>query len=58
MNQMPKKNIEIIENDAFSYDGYQVVHGEFFSHTCEPSFTFNNYRVSEILPILIMCRYW
>lgn len=45
MNQMPRKNIEIIENDAFSYDGYQVVHGEFFSHTCEPSFTFNNYRV-------------
>lgn len=33
-------------DDAFSYDGYQVVRGEFFAHTFEPSFTFNNYKVS------------
>ena len=30
----------------FSFDGYQVVRGEFFAHTFEPSFTFNNYKVS------------
>lgn len=37
---------EIIEDTEFSYDGYQVVRGEFFAHTFEPSFTFNNYKVS------------
>ena len=36
--------IEIIEDDAFSYEGYQVVRGEFFAHVYEPSFTFNNYK--------------
>lgn len=36
----------MIEDDAFSYDGYQVVRGEFFTHIFEPSFTFNNYKVS------------
>jgi hypothetical protein len=35
-----------LEDDAFSYEGYQVVHGEFFSHTFEPAFTLNNYKVS------------
>lgn len=53
---MPNKNIttvpppehsfmEIIENNSFTYDGYQVVRGEFFSHIHEPSFTFNNNKV-------------
>lgn len=37
---------DIIEDDAFSYEGYQVVRGEFFAHIYEPSFTFNNYKVS------------
>ena len=32
-------------DDAFSYDGYQVVRGEFFSHIYEPSITFNNNKV-------------
>ena len=36
----------IIEDDAFSYEGYQVVRGEFFAHIFEPSFTFNSYKVS------------
>ena len=36
----------IIEDDAFSYEGYQVVRGEFFAHIYEPSFTFNSYKVS------------
>lgn len=35
-----------LEDDAFSYEGYQVVHGEFFSHTFEPAFTLNSYKVS------------
>ncbi|WP_310602756.1 integrase [Anaerosporobacter sp.] len=47
MNETTRyKEMEIIEDDAFSYDGYQVVRGEFFAHVFEPSFTFNNYRVS------------
>lgn len=33
-------------DDAFSYDGYQVVRGEFFAHVYEPSVTFSNCRVS------------
>lgn len=40
------KDMEIIDDDAFDYDGYQVVRGEFFAHTYEPSFTFNKYKVS------------
>lgn len=35
-----------VQDDAFSYDGYQVVRGEFFSHIYEPSITFNNCKVS------------
>jgi hypothetical protein len=40
------RDIEVIEEDAFSYDGYQVVRGEFFAHTYEPSFTLSNCKVS------------
>lgn len=32
-----KNTIPVTEDDAFSYDGYQVVRGEFFAHTYEPS---------------------
>ena len=35
-----------IEDDDFSYDGYQVVRREFFSHVFEPSITFSNCKVS------------
>ncbi|MCC8014869.1 MAG: integrase [Eubacterium sp.] len=35
----------IAENENFSYDGYQVVRGEFFAHIKEPSITFNNCKV-------------
>ena len=35
-----------LDDDAFSYDGYQVVRREFFAHVFEPSITFNNCRVS------------
>ena len=46
MSNTITNDIEIIEDDAFSYEGYQVVRGEFFAHVYEPSFTFNNYKVS------------
>ena len=39
------KQMEIIEDESFSYDGYQVVRGEFFAHIYEPSFTFNDNKV-------------
>lgn len=40
-------NIAVSElEDAFSYTGYQVVRGEFFAHTFEPSFTLHNNKVS------------
>lgn len=42
----PSNQTEVIDDDSFSYDGYQVVRGEFFAHIYEPSFTFNNYKVS------------
>lgn len=38
----PKKNIQ---DDVFSYDGYQVVRREFFAHVYEPSITFSNCKV-------------
>lgn len=37
---------EAVEDETFSYDGYQVVRGEFFAHVYEPSITFNNCKVS------------
>jgi len=40
------ENQEIIEDPQFSYDGYQVVRGEFFSHINEPSITFFDNRFS------------
>lgn len=41
-----ENNMTIEEDSSFSFDGYQVVRGEFFAHVYEPSFTFNNYKVS------------
>lgn len=40
------KEMEIIDDDTFSYDGFQVVRGEFFAHIFEPSFTFSGNKVS------------
>ena len=37
---------DIFIDDAFSYEGYEVVRGEFFAHIFEPSFTLSNYKVS------------
>lgn len=36
---------EIIQDDSFSYAGYQVVRGEFFAHLYEPSVSFNQSKV-------------
>lgn len=33
-------------DDSFSYDGFQVVRGEFFAHVYEPSVSFSNCKVS------------
>jgi hypothetical protein len=37
---------EIPYDEKFSFDGYQVVRGEFFAHINEPTITFNNNKVS------------
>ena len=34
-----------MQEEVFSYDGYQVVRGEFFAHTFEPSITFCDSKV-------------
>jgi hypothetical protein len=46
IGQVPVFDEVNIHDDAFSYDGYQVVRGEFFAHVNEPSITFNNCKVS------------
>ena len=38
--------LDVIEDDSFSYKGYQVVRGEFFAHINEPSVTFSGNKVS------------
>lgn len=38
----PSKDMAIVERDSFSYEGFQVVRGEFFAHSHEPSVSFNN----------------
>ena len=40
------QEIVATEDTSFSYDGYQVVRGEFFAHLFEPSVTLNNEKVS------------
>jgi hypothetical protein len=40
------QNLDAIEDNNFSYDGYQVVRGEFFAHLNEPSITFNRSKIS------------
>lgn len=37
---------EVIEDPQFTYEGYQVVRGEYFSHINEPSITFSDNRFS------------
>ena len=46
-NQQKSINeIEIVKDDHFSYEGFQVVRGEFFSHIYEPSITFNKNKIA------------
>lgn len=40
-----KTNENYIKEEEFSYDGYQVVRGEFFAHLFEPSVTFKDTNV-------------
>lgn len=42
---VPAQDVEVLEDENFSYQGYQVVRGEFFSHIYEPSVSFNNCKV-------------
>ena len=44
VSQKQPNEMEAIEAN-FSYDGFQVVRGEFFAHTFEPSITFNRCKV-------------
>ncbi len=41
-----EKEEAIIHDNDFSYEGYQVVRGEFFAHLFEPSVTLANEKVS------------
>lgn len=46
LNEQTMPNSETdIQDDNFSYDGYQVVRREFFAHVFEPSITFSNCKV-------------
>lgn len=37
--------MDIVEDDSFSLNGFQIVRGEFFAHTYEPSITFADCKV-------------
>jgi hypothetical protein len=37
---------EVTKDEVFTYQGYQVVRGEFFAHIHEPAITFNNCKIS------------
>jgi len=41
----PAPGTEVIEDSRFSYDGYEVVRGEFFSHLYEPSISFKDCKI-------------
>jgi len=44
--RIKRREIEIEDRDSFSYDGFQVVRGEFFAHIYEPVITFSRYKVN------------
>ena len=46
MNNEEMTGEKAIKDEQFSYDGYQVVRGEFFAHLFEPSVTFKDSKVS------------
>ena len=45
MSEKSQVGMDMIEDDSFSFDGFQVVRGEFFAHTYEPSITFADSKV-------------
>ena len=45
MNERVRGQVDIIEDNSFSYDDFQVVRGEFFAHVFEPSITFVDSKV-------------
>ena len=45
VNEKVRGQIDIIEDNSFSYDDFQVVRGEFFAHVFEPSITFVDSKV-------------
>lgn len=45
ISEKVRGQIDIIEDDSFSYDDFQVVRGEFFAHVFEPSITFADSKV-------------
>ena len=46
LNQTIGHDHGISKDEAFTYEGYQVVRGEFFAHLFEPSVTFKDEKVS------------
>lgn len=45
MGEKRRTEMEIIDDPDFNYEGYQVVRGEYFSHTYEPCLTFADRKV-------------
>ncbi|WP_196808584.1 integrase [Butyrivibrio sp. AC2005] len=45
ISEKVRGQIDIIEDDSFSYEDFQVVRGEFFAHVFEPSITFSDSKV-------------
>ena len=45
-SQQRMAELGFIEDSSFTYDGFQVVRGEYFAHTYEPSITLNTYKLS------------
>lgn len=45
-NKNTIQSIDAIDDPNFSYNGYQVVRGEYFAHLYEPSISFNRCKVS------------
>ncbi len=45
-SQQKMAELGFIEDSTFNYDGFQVVRGEYFAHTYEPSITLNTYKLS------------
>ena len=44
--KLPENAEEPPEDPTFSYQGYQVVRGEYFAHMNEPSVTLADYRIT------------